>query len=118
MRFAGWWIGFALLLLATQGLDLYLGLFLLTLIVAAFSLRRRNKFLWRVSQALGPEPYEIRLVATLLLFLLGAVATALGLWLSPALPGRLLLAAGYAAWAKVVVNLLANHQERYMKRRF
>ncbi len=118
MRFLAWWIGFMLLLLFTPKLDLYLGVFLLTLLAAALTVRRRNKPLWKIAQALGPESSSLRLVATILLFVLGTAAAGVGLWLSPTPVGRALLAAGFAAYVKVLINVVADSQERYMKRRF
>jgi len=118
MRFLGWWVGFAVLLVATRTLDLYLWVGLVTLMLAALSLRRRNKFLWKVSQALGSDPAAYRLVASLLFFLGGSFAVVVGEAFSPSLWSRILMACGFACYVKVVLNLLAASQEPYIKRRW
>ena len=118
MRFLGWWIGFSVLLLTTRTLDLYLVVGLVTLMLAALSLRRRNKFLWKLSQALGSDPASYRLVASLVFFILGTLAVLLGGVGAPTHWKRVLLAFGFACYVKVFLNLLASSQEPYMKRRW
>ncbi len=118
MRFLGWWFGFAVVLEGTRALDIYLLVFLLTLIAVALTFRRQNKFLWRLSRTLGAEPASLRLVASLGFFVLGTGALVAGFWLSPGFVGRLLLALGYACYVKVILNLVADAQDRYLKRRW
>ncbi len=118
MRFLGWWIGFLVLLATTRSLDLYLVVSLLTLMLAAFSLKRRNKFLWKLANALGADPAAYRLVATLGYLVGGTGSLVFGLVLSPAFPGRVLLALGLACYMRVVLNLIMTSQEPYIKRRW